>query len=80
MSKNGVKPIIEFTEEPARKKHVFKLPPNCRTIELCGLARRLRLTGDREGMGMPVLTDDCGRPVVKDVSGLKPGEICFVLR
>jgi len=63
-----------------KSKRTFVLPPGCKVLDtgpFAGLVRRIR---GREGMGMNVLTDDTGRPVVRDIPGLRPGEFCFVLR
>lgn len=63
------------------KKPAFVLPPGCELLPCPGLDRRLRSkAAEREGMGMQVMTDEQGRPVVRDVAGLRPGEVCYVLR
>lgn len=74
------RPRLQAEYDGSKSKRTFTLPPGCQALEVGpfnGLVHRAR---GREGMGLNVLTDDAGRPVVRDVPGLREGEFCFVLR
>jgi hypothetical protein len=67
------------------KRGKFVLPPGCEVLELRrvpGLAAEAHRhrNGCEPGLGLTVLTDPMGRPVVKRFKGLKPGEVCYIIR
>lgn len=67
---------------PVRRPE-WVLPPGCEVLEVQGvpgLVAEAQRNGCDEGMGVPILTDPQGRPVVKSGFELKPGEVCYVVR
>lgn len=66
---------------PAPRQHPFKMPPGCEAA--AGAVESLIgqiLARCPEGEGLPVLADPLGRVIVKQVAGLRGGEICLVIR
>lgn len=64
------------------RRRKFILPPNCKLLDI-GLDRRLRnrlLPSKGEGLGVKILTDPYGNPVVKEAHNLRPGEVCYIVR